>query len=69
VITTEEIKRTSEEVENLRKRLEKLLGNWSKISDGTISPPYENGVLKTLEWMLGGELPIELPIENKTKLS
>ena len=56
-------------MENLRKRLEKLLGNWSKISDGTISPPYEKGVLKTLEWILGGELPIELPIKNKIELS
>jgi len=70
--TEEEIKRTAKEVENLRKRLEKLLDNWSKISDGTISPPYEKGVLKTLEWILGGELPIvpiELPIKNKTELS
>jgi hypothetical protein len=67
VIMTEEIKRTTEEVENLRKRLGKLLDNWNKISDGTVSSPYEKGVLKTLEWILGGELPIELPIKNKNR--
>lgn len=66
------IERTPEEIETFRDELTILLNNWCVISDGAVSPSYEKGVLKTLEWILGGELPIEPPLKtlkNKTRMN